>query len=191
MGKKKKTKQTDSKESLKKETDERKIAPNKRPIILFCLALAAIMAIYFWMYNQPFFDIINLPIVKGYAWIGHKVLNLFGQSTTFEQTVIMNKIFSIDISKGCDAVTPTILFLAAVLVFPISFKWKTPALIIAPLALAALNIIRIVSLFLIGVYAPDFFEFAHIELWQVIFIVFCFVGWVYWLIWANKKKATL
>ena len=173
---------------MTKKKNQKKKANEKRPIILFSLAIAAIMAIYFWIYNQPFFDAINLPIVKGYAWIGHKFLNLFGQGTAFEKTVIMNKIFQIDISKGCDAVTPTILFLAAVLTFPIAFKLKTPALIVAPLALAALNVIRIVSLFLIGVYARDFFEFAHIELWQVIFIVFCFIGWVYWLIWANKKK---
>jgi exosortase/archaeosortase family protein len=165
-----------------------KRADRKKSIVLFCIAITVIMAVYFWIYNQPFFDAVNLPIVKGYAWIGHKVLNLFGQATSFDQTVILNKIFSIDISKGCDAVTPTILFLAAVLTFPIGFKLKWPALLIAPLALAALNTIRIVSLFLIGVYAPSFFEFAHIELWQALFIVFCFVGWVYWLVWANKQR---
>lgn len=188
MGKKKKTKETVDKKKTVKTEKPKAGSNNKKPIILFCIAIAAIMAIYFWIYNQPFFDAINLPIVKGYAWIGHKILNIFGQGTSFENTVIINKIFQIDISKGCDAVTPTILFLAAVLTFPIAFKLKTPALLIAPLALAALNVIRIVSLFLIGVYAPSFFEFAHIELWQVIFIVFCFIGWLYWLIWANKKK---
>lgn len=147
------------------------------------------MVVYFWIYNQSFFDVVNLPIVKGYAWIGSKILNIFGQDSVNEGSYIANRLFSMDISKGCDALTPTLLFLAAVLAFPIAFRYKIPALLIAPPALAMLNILRIISLFLIGAYWPTMFEFAHIELWQVVFIVFCFIGWVYWLIWANKKKS--
>ena len=163
---------------------------NRMPIIYFVLKLGAVMVAYFWIYNQTFFDAVNLPVVKAYAWIGSKLLNIFGQATTFTDTFIANDLFSMDISKGCDAITPTVLFMAAVLAFPMPFKWKIPALLIAPPALALLNVIRILSLFLIGAYAPSMFEFAHIELWQVLFIVVCFIGWVYWLIWANKKKST-
>lgn len=146
------------------------------------------MAVYFWIYNQPFFDVVNLPVVKGYAWIGSVLLNIFAQGTISDGSYIASDLFSMDISKGCDAITPTLLFMSAVIAFPIAFRLKIPALLIAPPALALLNIIRIISLFLIGSYLPSMFEFAHIELWQVIFILICFIGWVYWLLWANKKK---
>ena len=62
---------------------------------------------------------------------------------------ISNADFSLNIGRGCDAVSPTILFLGAILVYPTAFANKWKALLIAPFAFALLNLIRIVSLFLL------------------------------------------
>ncbi|MCO6477230.1 MAG: archaeosortase/exosortase family protein [Phaeodactylibacter sp.] len=161
---------------------------NRSPILLFCLGLALIMAVYFWFYHQDFFNTyIYLPVVHFYADWGSRLLALLGQGATNTGPLISNSEFSINIGKGCDALTPTVLFLAAVLIFPIGFRAKWPALLLAPLGIALLNFLRIISLFLIGIYAPSFFELAHIEIWQAVFIAACFLAWVYWLSRATKK----
>lgn len=160
----------------------------RSPILLFCLGLSLVMAMYFWLYHQDFFNTyLYLPVVHFYADWGSRLLALLGQGTSSDGALIANADFSINIGKGCDALTPTALFLAAVLIFPISFRVKWPALALAPLGIALLNFLRIASLFLTGIYAPSFFELAHIEIWQAIFIAACFLGWVYWLGWATKK----
>ena len=162
----------------------------RSPILLFCIGLAFIMALYFWAYHQDFFNTyFYLPVVHFYADWGSRLLALMGQGTSHTGALIANSEFSINIGKGCDALTPTVLFMAAVLIFPIAFRPKIPALLLAPVGIALLNFLRITSLFLIVIYVPSFFELAHIEIWQAVFIAICFLAWVYWLGWASKKTA--
>ncbi|MCB0562941.1 MAG: hypothetical protein KDD01_01045 [Phaeodactylibacter sp.] len=162
----------------------------RSPILLFCLGLGFMMSAYFWLYHQDFFNnYIYLPVVHFYATWGSRILALLGQNTSSSGALIANSTFSINIGKGCDALTPTVLFMVAVLIFPIAFRPKLPALLLAPFGIALLNFLRITSLFLIGIYAPSLFELAHIEIWQAIFIALCFMAWVYWLAWATKRTA--
>jgi len=181
-------KKSTSKKSISKSSNWLTSQKERKPILLFGLGLAALMIFYFWMSYTSFFeDYINLPIVKGYAHISSFLLNILGQGTTVDNTFVTNPFFRMNIGRGCDAVSPTILFMGAVALFPAAFahKWKTLA--IAPFAFALLNIVRIVSLFLLGVYVPSLFDFAHIEFWQGVFILITILAWFYWLLQVLRK----
>ena len=93
------------------------------------------------------------------------------------------------IEEGCDAIAPAILYIISVAIFPIATKTKWKGLIYGLLAIAVLNIIRIVTLFLTGIYAPSLFEFMHVDFWQAIFIVFTVGLWIYWMKWATTQVA--
>ena len=141
------------------------------------------MVVFFTISGTDFFeDTINLPIVLGYAWGGNALLNLFGLDTMTNGTNIIGNLFKMNIAKGCDAVSPTILFMAAVAVYPTAFSNKWKYLLIAPFAFALLNLVRIVSLYLLGAFAPSFFDFAHYEFWQGAFIILTIIAWFYWLL---------
>lgn len=183
-GIKKKTQKTDS-NFLKKWWDSQQ---KRKKIIKFVLALTGIMTIYFSFSFTDFFENnINFPILKGYAHVGNSLLHLFGLETFVEGTYIRNSIFSMNIGKGCDAVSPTILFMTAILIYPTAFSNKWKWLLIAPFAFALLNLVRIISLFLIGSYVPSIFDFAHIEFWQGVFILITILAWFYWLISVINK----
>ena len=153
------------------------------PILKFALTLALCMVVFFTISGTDFFeDTINLPIVLGYAWGGNALLNLFGLDTMTNGTNIIGNLFKMNIAKGCDAVSPTILFMAAVAVYPTAFSNKWKYLLIAPFAFALLNLVRIVSLYLLGAFAPSFFDFAHYEFWQGAFIILTIIAWFYWLL---------
>jgi len=50
----------------------------------------------------------------------------------------------------------------------------------AIVVLQLMNLVRIITLYLIGIYLPAFFNSAHLELWPTAFIVVAivlFVGW--------------
>jgi len=149
------------------------------------------MIAFFSISSTSFFEnYINLPIVKVYAQLGSGILNLFGLDTLVDGTFVKNQLFLMNIGKGCDAVSPTILFMAAILIYPTHFSNKWKWVLIAPLAFGLLNLIRIITLFLIGSYAPSFFDFAHIEFWQGVFILITIIAWFYWLLSViNKKNA--
>lgn len=165
----------------------------RKPILKFVLFLALIMAAFFAVSFTEFFEnTINLPLVLIYAKVGNAILNLFGLQTEVVQgTQIVSPLFNMNIAKGCDAISPTALFMAAVAVYPTVFANKWKYLLIAPFAFALLNVVRIVSLYLLGAYAPDFFDFAHYEFWQGVFILLTIIAWFYWLLSVLNKKQTL
>lgn len=162
------------------------------PFIKFVLGMTLIMILFFTVSSTEFFEnTLNLPLVMGYASIGSMLLNLFGLGTeVVEGTKIVSSAFSMNVAKGCDAVSPTVLFLAAIAVYPTQFSNKWKWLLLAPFGLALLNVVRIVTLYLLGVYAPSFFDFAHYEFWQGVFIVITIAAWFYWLLSVLNKKQT-
>jgi hypothetical protein len=55
----------------------------------------------------------------------------------------------------------------------------------------ALNLIRLVRLFHIGVHHPDAFDAAHTNVWQAL-IIFAIVGlWLGWTRWSDAFAYTL
>jgi exosortase/archaeosortase family protein len=88
------------------------------------------------------------------ARVSNVMLNWLGQVTTVTGSSIFSGRFSIDVRRGCDAIEPSVLFLSGVLAFPSPFLRKLPGIVIGTLVLLAVNLVRIVSLFLTGVYYP-------------------------------------
>jgi exosortase/archaeosortase family protein len=67
-----------------------------------------------------------------------------------------------------------------VLAFPARWRQRAAALAIGIPLLVVLNIVRVVSLFEIGVHAPVTFASAHVEMWQSVFIIATMFLWAMW-----------
>ena len=116
------------------------------------------------------------------------MLSVLGHDITVTGTSISSPRFSVQIVRGCDAVEAIALYVCAVLAFPLPFLKKLPGLIIGALLLLVVNLVRIVSLFLIGVYSPEIFTLTHLDVWQALFIFFAVLLWILWLIWATRSQ---
>ncbi len=117
------------------------------------------------------------------------VMNVFGEGATVHEMTINSSRYSVNIAHGCDAIEPLALFVAAVVAFPVAFRTKVPGLLIGAALLAVLNLIRIISLFYVGVHWRAGFELMHVDVWQPAFVVFSLFFWVVWALWATKPKA--
>jgi len=84
------------------------------------------------------------------------------------------------IRRGCDAVEPIAFFITAVAAFPAAWRLKLVGMAIGAAGLIALNFIRIISLFLIRVHYPGAFEIAHVEVWQMAFVLAAMAIWLAW-----------
>ncbi|MDZ4844297.1 MAG: exosortase H [Chitinophagales bacterium] len=161
---------------------------DKNPILLFLLVFGALMGLFYAVWITEFFtETIFNPVLHFYARLAGFILNLFGYGTVVSGMNISNADFSISVKRGCDAIEPIALFASAVLAFPASFKKKMPGIAAGVAFLLAVNLIRIVSLFLTGLYAPALFDFMHMEVWQVVFILLALVCWVIWIRWSQQK----
>lgn len=123
------------------------------------------------------------PFTAGVAKVSGVALNLIGQGIEMEGTIIRNQRFAVNIRNGCNGVETMIIFLAAVLAFPASWKARGVGLVLGMLAIQGINLVRVVALFLTGSYFPKFFDSSHTVVWQTIVILF---GVVLWIFWANR-----
>jgi exosortase H (IPTLxxWG-CTERM-specific) len=162
----------------------------KNPILRFVATFALVLGLFYSLTLTRVFQGTFFPAYLHLnAEMASRILNLGGHNTTTSQRLLMSPRFSVDISRGCDAVEPCFLFLAAVMAFPAALKRKLPGLLFGVIALAAVNLLRIVSLYLVGLYRPGAFEFMHIEAWQVAFILLAVAFWLLWILWALPPVA--
>jgi exosortase H (IPTLxxWG-CTERM-specific) len=123
------------------------------------------------------------PFTAGIARLSGGVLHLLGQDVSMNGTVIRNPHFAVNIRNGCNGIEAMLIFLAAVLAFPASWKSRLTGLVLGILAIQVINLVRVVALFLTGVYFPKIFDTSHTVIWQTIVILF---GVLLWIFWANR-----
>ncbi len=123
------------------------------------------------------------PFTAAIAKTSGVVLKLIGQDITMQGTVIRGSRFAVNIMNGCNGIETMIIFLAAVLAFPASWKARLIGLVLGAVAIQLVNLIRVVALYLTGAYFPTFFDSSHTVLWQTVVIVF---GVLLWIFWANR-----
>ncbi len=126
------------------------------------------------------------PFTGGVARASGIALNLIGQDVRMNGTIIQNARFGVNIRNGCNGVETMLIFLAAVLAFPAPWKARLAGLALGFLAIQAINLVRVVALFLTGAYFPKLFDTSHTVIWQTVVILF---GVLLWIFWANRLVA--
>jgi exosortase H (IPTLxxWG-CTERM-specific) len=77
------------------------------------------------------------------------------------------------------------------LAYPAALRWKITGLVIGCLAIQALNLVRIVSLFYLVRWSVPAFEFAHLYLWQALIMLDVLLAWLVWLRWITRGQFRL
>ena len=122
------------------------------------------------------------PFTGGVAHVSGAALNLLGQHVAMRGTVIQGPRFAVNIRNGCNGVEAMLIFLAAVLAFPASWRSRLAGLALGTLAIQVINLVRVVSLYLTGAYFPRIFDASHTVIWQSV-VILC--GVLLWVFWAN------
>ncbi|MDO5625062.1 MAG: exosortase H [Pseudomonadota bacterium] len=97
--------------------------------------------------------------------------------------------FGVSIEAGCNGVEAMIVLLAAVLAFPSSWKMKLWGIALGFVAVQSVNLLRIVSLFFIGQWNYQVFEFAHLYMWQALIMLDVLIVWLLWMRYVAKHDA--
>ena len=156
----------------------------RRDQIKFLVLFVAILAGSFTLLSLNWVnDHVIEPFTAGIATTSGHVLNLLGQDITQDGTIVRNERFAVNIRNGCNGVETMVIFLAAVLAFPASWKSRGLGLALGIVAIQGINLVRVVALFLTGSYFRDFFDTSHTVVWQTVVILF---GVLLWIVWANR-----
>ncbi len=155
-----------------------------RQEIVFLVLFVAILGGGFTLISVNWVnDHVIEPFTGAIATTSRVALNVLGQQVQQTGTVLTSPRFAVNIRNGCNGVEALIIFLAAVLSFPATWRSRAVGLLLGTIAIQLINLVRVVALFLTGAYLPKLFESSHTVIWQTI-VILCAV--LLWIFWANR-----
>ena len=155
-------------------------------LLLTVGTLGASVAVYFQLFGTAFVRTVSEWTAESSAF----TLGLLGTDVTTTGTIVASERFAYAIVAECTAIGPLVLFLGAVLVYPASLRSKAAGVGLGLIAIGGLNLVRLVSLFYVGIHAPQHLDVAHLLVWQGIMVLSVVLLWLYWLErWARVRTA--
>ncbi len=154
--------------------------PEARFLILFLTILGVSFTV---VALRQVNDTFVTPYTAVIAQVSGFVLRIFGEKATVTGCVVSSPRFAVTIYNGCNGLITSLIFVTGVLAFPAKFSAKLIGVIGGLLTIQLINLVRIVSLFYIGVFLPQHFNDAHIFVWQSLVII---AGISLWIVWAHK-----
>lgn len=151
-----------------------------RFFLLFLLLLGILFAAEL---TAPAQRLLVLPWTEVLAIISAAIIQLF-DADAFAHGKIIQSIsngFAVSIEAGCNGVEATIVLVAAMLAFPTSWKHRVYGLLAGIIAVQGLNLVRIISLYYLGQWDKDVFEWAHLYLWQALIMLDVLIVWLIWI----------
>jgi len=156
-----------------------------RTIALFVLVLVGLELVYVLSNQSAPMVTLTQATAQVVTWI----LGLAGELVRIDGTVIYSPQFNMRIVSECTAITPMIVLAAATIAVPAPLVSKLKCIILASCVLHIVNLVRIISLYYLGVMWPDMVEFVHLVLWQTVLVVLAVGLWGFWAQRVRERHA--
>jgi len=153
-------------------------------VVRFFLTFLVVLAVLFGFELTPWAqDWFVRPWTDALAAISADIVRWFDPQVIAHGNILRSSRngFAVAIEAGCNGVEATIVLVAAVLAFPAPWRRKLVGLAVGILAVQGLNIVRVISLFYLGQWNFDAFEFAHRYVWQALIMLDVLIVWLLWV----------
>ena len=118
-----------------------------------------------------------------------QVLRLFGnEDLQVKDKSLISRRGAISVERGCDAVEPSALFVSAVLASPVPLLQRLLAVVVGTAVLMVVNLLRIISLYLVAVHWRKAFDVMHLDVWQAAFIFLAIALWAVWATQVSRRR---
>ena len=158
----------------------------------FVLFIAIQLALFAAELTPPVQEHFVIPFTEGIAKVSVNLVTLFDDRVVAAGKVIrsLDNGFAVSIEAGCNGVEAMIVLAAAIFAFPAPWKRKLAGFVIGTVAIQALNIVRIISLFYIGQWNMQVFEWAHLYIWQALIMLDVLIVFLLWLRMLPERQTT-
>ena len=89
--------------------------------------------------------------------------------------------FAVSIEAGCNGVEAALILIAAMLAYPAPWMHRALGVVVGLVAVQALNIVRVITLFYVGQWSLQAFEWSHLYLWQALIMLDVLVVYLIWI----------
>lgn len=158
-------------------------------IRFFVLFLVLLVGLFTVEILSPVQKHVIMPFTALLADISAFIMKAFDANVAASGEVIrsLSNGFAVRIAPGCNGVEAVIILFAAIFAFPAPLRYKLAGFAAGFLAIQALNLVRIISLFYIGQWNMTAFQWAHLYLWQALIILDALIVWLVWLRWLPRE----
>src|SRR5690606_23999195 len=124
-----------------------------------------------------------LPWTALLAHICATLVTWFDSTAAAQGKVLWNTAtgFGVSIEAGCNGIEACIVLFAAMMAFPATWRHRLVGLAVGFVAVQALNVVRVISLFYLGQWSQAAFDFAHEFLWQGLIMLDVLIVWLLWV----------
>ena len=151
-----------------------------RFIVVFALILVALFSLEMMSVVQ---EHVIVPFTGMLASVSAMLVLPFDNSVVSYGKVLQfaDSGFAVSIEAGCNGVEASIVLIAAVIAFPGSWRARLVAIGLGFLAVQAMNIVRIISLFYLGNWNLEFFSWIHLYLWPALIMLDVLIVFIVYL----------
>ena len=153
-------------------------------MVRFFLLFLALQAVLFGAELSPWVQTyFVIPWTNQLASISAYLVTLFDPNVVATGKVLRHAVngFAVSIEAGCNGIEATIVLVAAIFAFPASWGDRIKGLAAGIIAVQGLNIVRVISLFYLGQWSMQVFEWAHLYVWQALIMLDVLVVWLVWV----------
>jgi exosortase H (IPTLxxWG-CTERM-specific) len=136
------------------------------------LAFAALFALQ---------DRVVEPFTSAIAWIAYKLLRAIGMQAWRDGVTIGVGGFAVHVRTNCNAIYEMGLYAAACLAYRAPMSRRATGIAVGVVVLYVVNLVRVASLVCFGYLLPEFFEAAHVYVWQALYLVVVAALWLGWV----------
>ncbi len=159
----------------------RRFTPQRKPLVrAYVIFFVCILSFYTLLRTSLLREYVAEPLAVAFASVSGLVLNLLSLKAAASGTMLQVEGFGVQIDDVCTGIFVVAIYLSAVLAYPSRAGEKLKGLMLGASAILILNLIRVISLMYIGLYLPQFFETAHLLVWQSLIIFSALLTWIYW-----------
>lgn len=165
----------------------------KRPALRFLLIVGGFMLLFYAIFytspqDSPGVHAAIEAYLGIYASVAGFVFDTFGFDVRVSSTMISLEGRAVKVVRGCDAMEPIALYIAAVIAVEAgNVRSKLIGLAVGVSVLVLANLLRIIALTYINVRFSSFFDTAHLTVGQTLFILFTLSLWFAWVVWASRE----
>jgi exosortase H (IPTLxxWG-CTERM-specific) len=152
----------------------------EREGIRFCALFALFTVLAFaLLYSGQ--NTLVVPLNRHLAGMTEKLLHLLGVPASSSGAVVALGGFAVEIKNNCNAAYEIGLYAAAVWAYPASLRDRLAGTLVGSGVLYLVNFLRILTLLLLGLLRPAWFESTHLYAWQALFLLVVASCWLAWV----------
>jgi exosortase/archaeosortase family protein len=147
----------------------------------------ALIGVFFTLLTYtPIVDRVDIGamLAQASAWLSGGFLRglgvILGFPVLIEGTNLASGGFRVDVSPACSGAVPTMIYLAAVFAYPTNLRAKMTGAGLGVGVILGVNLLRVIVLFLIGLFANQYFHDTHVYVAQALVVAVAVATWLFW-----------